>query len=238
MGSVENFYKWLARSNTRLGTNNAQQTIMALKIFNRQLEGQYKRMEIQRKHAYQKAQKRYSDGDKHAAFKLMRSALLYRKWADKLDEFRTDLDDVQFQLSTAHDMNNYDEVGYDMLKTLCELRLTLGNPQIQKMLNELDVGYGSLHNVYQDFIKSEELAEKLRPLEVREREIRQEFGEVSKTKKTKENDESSMDKLLLDELPDIPDGSASSRQSSGKNSDDELFDLEKELARLRKKRQG
>lgn len=233
MGSVENFYKWLARSNTRVGTNNAQQTIMALKIFNRQLEGQYKRMEIQGKQAYQKAQKRYTDGDKHAAFKLMRSALLYRKWADKLDEFRTDLDDVQFQLSTAHDMNNYDEVGYDMLKILCELRLTLGNPQIQKMLNELDVGYGSLQNIFQDFIKSEELAEKLQPLEVREREIREEFGEVKKSSKSEKNDD-----LPMDNLPDAPGIDDSGKKSGGENPEEDLFDLEKELARLRKKRSG
>ncbi|WP_457558061.1 hypothetical protein [Candidatus Harpocratesius sp.] len=231
MGSVENFYKWLARSNIRIGTSNVQQTIMALKIFNRQLEGQFKRMEIQGKQAYTKAQKRYADGDKHAAFKLMRSALLYRKWASKLDEFRTNLDDVQFQLSTAQDMNNFDEVGYDMLKNLCELRLTLGNPQIQKMLNELDVGYGPFASLYQVFIKKEELAEKLHPIEVREREIRQEFGEI----KRKGSNNTEPD-LAFDQLPDAPGLSSNDSDEGNKNPDDELFDLEKELARLRKKR--
>ncbi|MHA1522230.1 MAG: hypothetical protein ACTSRK_18810 [Promethearchaeota archaeon] len=219
---ISSFYKWLARSNIRGGTNNAQQAIMALKIFNRQLEGQYKRMDIQGKKAYDKAKTRYEGGDKHAAFKLMRSALLYRQWTQKLDDFRVNIDDVQFQLSTASDMNNFDEVGQEMLQNLCELRLTLGNPQIQKMLNDLNLGYsGSMASLYQEFIKKEELMEKLKPMEVRERDIRKEFGGLPDA--------------------DSDDGDDDESGDNGENSsdsDDDMFDLEKELARLRKKRNG
>ncbi|MHA1620092.1 MAG: hypothetical protein ACTSVZ_12510 [Promethearchaeota archaeon] len=235
---ISSFYKWLARSNIRGGTNNAQQAIMTLKIFNRQLEGQYKRMDIQGKKAYDKAKLRYDNGDKHAAFKLMRSALLYRQWTQKLDDFRVNIDDVQFQLSTAADMNNFDDVGQELLQNLCELRLTLGNPQIQKMLNDLNLGYsGSMASLYQDFIKKEELMEKLKPMEVRELDIRREFGE--RAGKTKKDDN-------VDALPDalgLPDTDSNGDDESGddrdsSDSDDDTFDLEKELARLRKKRNG
>lgn len=233
MGSVNTFYKWLARSNTRVGTNNAQQTIMALKIFNRQLEGQYKRMEIQGNQAYQKAQARYEGGDKRQAYKLMRSALLYQKWTKKLDDFRMNLDDVQFQLSTARDMQNFDEVGNEMLRNLCELRLTLGNPQIQKMLNELNVGYGSLLSVYDDYIKKNELQEKMVPIEIRERDVRKEFGE--KVKKEEPEDSSF---ALPDALGVSADEEDEDADDANNSESSDLFDLEKELARLRKKRNG
>ncbi len=213
---------------------------MALKIFNRQLEGQYKRMDIQGKKAYDKAKLRYDSGDKHAAFKLMRSALLYKQWTQKLDDFRVNIDDVQFQLSTASDMNNFDEVGQEMLQNLCELRLTLGNPQIQKMLNDLNLGYsGSMASLYQEFIKKEELMEKLKPMEVRERDIRKEFGEkVGKAKK--DVDVGALPDALG--LPDTDneddDDESGDDGGDSSDSDDDMFDLEKELARLRKKRNG
>ena len=246
--AISNFYKWLGRANIRMGTNNAQQAIMALKIFNRQLEGQYKRMEIQGKKAYEKARVRYDSGDKHAAYKLMRSALLYKQWTQKLDDFRTNLDDVEFQLSSARDMDNFDEVGQEMLQNLCELRLTLGNPQIQKMLNDLNLGYsGSMVSIYEEFIKKFELQEKMKSVTVRERDIRKEFGEkVSKSQDDGDGD-SLPDALgisnssTIDEENDIEDDDEDSDgkgNASDGNADDDMFDLEKELARLRKKRDG
>ena len=85
--------------------------------------------------------------------------------------FRFDLDDMNFQLTTAQDMNNFDQIGKALVQLLCEFKLRMGMPQIQQMLEELDLGCGRMGPVYNEFIRHEELLGTLKPITVSPEEV-------------------------------------------------------------------
>ncbi len=229
MGSSRRFIKWLGMKQYRFDAPPIQQVTMGLKLFNRQLERQVKRMEAQELNARNKAKERDQRGDPSGKRRLIQSALQYRKWLDYLEQFRFDLDDMNFQLTTAQDMNNFDQVGSALLTLLCNFKLRMGMPEIQRMIADLDLGYGNMLPVFNDFIHREELDKEIVPLRVSEEDVAKELGEKVKSQPEEEIPEISDLESNLKDLPNVP-------HSSGKSDDNEIFDLEEEIRRLRNKR--
>ena len=124
-------------------------------------------------------------------------------------------------------MGNYDQTGNALIKLLCEFKLKMGMPQIQRAIEEMDLGYGNMMPVYADFIKEHQLREKILHVTVSDAEIAAEFGDNPPDK------EELPEEVELEDLPSIPESETNKIKSK---SDDDVFDLEAEIRRLRNQR--
>jgi hypothetical protein len=102
----------------------------------------------------------------------------------------------------------------------------MGMPQIQRALEEMDLGYGNMVPVYADYIKEHQLREKILHVIVSDDEIVTEFGDNVPEKEEIPED------VDPEELPSIP----GSDTKKNKSTDDDVFDLEAEIRRLRNQR--
>ncbi len=145
MGSLKRFAQWLSD-----GFNNDEQTtspLIKVKVFNKRLARQIKKMEVQEKMAKKRAVDARKSGDIAGSKMHMKNSLQYRKWGHSTEHFRMKIENIQFRMEQAKVMGQFNQVAEDIVGTLQGLQLNVKMPEMAKMLKEMDLGFGSMDAV-------------------------------------------------------------------------------------------
>lgn len=218
MGSLKKFATWLSgdKSSSKGPSENISSAIINLKIFNKRLARQIKRMELEEKSAKKKAVSRRQLGDIPGSRLHMKSCLQFRKWSNTAENFRVRLEGVQFKLEQAKAMNDFSGVAQDIAKTLGQLQISVQAPEIAELLKTLDLGFGNMEALYSETGEELEKMDDASASGVTDEEVDQALAEVDAevsigTKAT---------------LPSVP----------GMSKDTEIDDLDAEIKKLKDSR--
>ena len=77
----------------------------------------------------------------------MKNSLQYRKWGHSTEHFRMKIENVQYKLEQAKVMGQFSKVAEDIVGTLQGLQLNVKMPEMAKMLQEMDLGFGGMEAV-------------------------------------------------------------------------------------------
>ena len=179
MGSLKKLAEWLSD-----GYKNEPQTtspLIKIKVFNKRLQRQIGKMEIKEKLAKKRAIESRRTGDIKGSKLHMKSSLQYRKWAYSTENFRMRMEGVQVKLEQAKVMGQFSKVAVDIVSTLQGLQTQVSMPEIQKMLAEIDLGFGSMEAIMQETTAQLETGENASASGVTETEVDLALAEVDAT---------------------------------------------------------
>ncbi len=213
---MKKFASWLNGDRQKKGSDPIRSTITSLKIFNRRLQRQVKKMEAQQKIARKKAIDRRRSGDIPGSKLFMKNSLQFQKWIHSTENFRVRLDGVQFKLEQAKAMGDFSNVAQDIVGVLAGLQLQVKAPQIAEMLGQLDLGFGNMESMFSETTEELEMQDDASATGVSEAEVDNALAEVDA--------ELSIDTRTS--LPSVP----------GVAPSEEISDLEKEIQRLKNTR--
>jgi len=216
MGSIKRFAGWLSGDRRKGSDDPVRSTITSLKIFNRRLARQIRKMEQQGKLAKKKAIERRKAGDIPGSKLHMKSSLQFIKWSHSTENFRVRLDGVQFKLQQAKAMNDFSGVAQEIVGVLGDLQNTVKAPELGKMLSQLDLGFGNMEAMFGETSEQLEISDDASASGVSDEEVDMALAEVDA--------ELSLDTRQA--LPSVP----------GLVDTGEISDLEKEIARLKSQR--
>ncbi len=216
MGSMKKFAKWLSGDRKKRGTDPVRSTITSLKIFNKRLQRQIRKMEQQQKLARKKAIERRQAGDIPGSKLHMKSSLQFQKWNHNTENFRVRLDGVQFRLEQAKAMGDFSNVAQDIVTALGGLQMQVKAPQISAMLSQLDLGFGNMEAMFAETSEELEMQDDASASGVSEDEVENALAEV----------DAELSIGTREALPSVP----------GQVPGEEISDLEKEIQRLKNSR--
>ena len=216
MGSLKKLAEWLSD-----GFKDEPQTtspLIKIKVFTKRLQRQIGKMEIKEKLAKKRAIEDRRTGDIKGSKMHMKSSLQYRKWAHSTENFRMRMEGVQIKLEQAKVMGQFSKVAVDIVGTLQGLQTQVDMPEIQKMLAEIDLGFGSMEAVMQETTAQLETGENASASGVSEAEVENALAEVDATFGIQEGLE----------LPSVP---------SSETAEAQIDNLEDEIKKLKQVRQ-
>ena len=145
MGSLKKLAEWLSG-----GFEDDERTtspLIKIKVFNKRLSRQIKKMEMHIKMAKKRAIEARQSGDIKGSKLHMKSSLQYKKWAHSTEHFRMKMEGVQYKLEQAKIMGQFSKVAEDVVGTLKGLQLNVKMPEMVKMINEMDLGFGNMEEI-------------------------------------------------------------------------------------------
>ncbi len=216
MGKLKEFVDWLQGDHK---SSKPQKTspVIKIKIFNKRLERQIRKMEIKENMAKKEAIRARQEGDKEGSRIHMKSSLQYRKWATSTQKFKTKLDNIQFRLEQAKIVGDFSNMAEDITSTLQGLQQEVRMPEINKLLGEMNFGFGKLETIFDQTTETLEMGEDQSSSAVSDSEIDTALAEI--------DSELAVDTGLA--LPSVP---------TMVNPEEKLDDLEDEIEKLKKAR--
>lgn len=219
MGSLKKFASWLSGDGRKKDKDPVRAAITSLKIFNKRLARQARKMEMQSKNARKKAIERRRAGDVTGSKMHMKSSLQFQKWVHASENFRVRLEGVQFKLEQARAMNQFVGVAEEIAGILGTMQMTIKAPEISKLLAQLDLGFGNMDALLSETTEELEVMEDSSSTGVSEDEVELALAEVDA--------ELSIDtRAALPSIPSVP----------GMDEKEGLDSLEAEIARLKSQR--
>lgn len=179
MGSLKKLAEWLSD-----GFKDEPQTtspLIKIKVFTKRLQRQIGKMEIKEKLAKKRAIEARRTGDIKDSQLHMKSSLQYRKWGHSTEKFRMRMEGVQVKLEQAKIMGQFSKVATEIVGTLQGLQSQVDMPEIQKMLAEIDLGFGSMESIMHETTSQLETGEDVAVSGVSETEVEQALAEVDAT---------------------------------------------------------
>lgn len=137
MGFLKDLSKWLSGGKGK--KDNIRQAAIKLKVFNKRLLRQSKKMELMGKQARDKAVKLRREGDMEGSRFHARTYLQFSNQARAVDTFRTNLESLQFKLEQAQAIQDFTGVFKGISQSLSALKNQLNLPEIDQMMKEMDV---------------------------------------------------------------------------------------------------
>ena len=137
MGFLKDISKWL--SGGKKGKDNVRTATVKLKVFNKRLMRQVKKMEMSSKLARDKAVNLRKQGDLQGSEFHARNFIQIRKQARAIDLFRTNLEGMVFKLEQAHAVKDVAEVMKGIAASLGALKDQLSIPQLTEMMTSIGV---------------------------------------------------------------------------------------------------
>jgi Snf7 protein len=228
MGSLKKFATWLSgdESSSKGGrgrgkkepVDKVRSAITSLKIFNKRLARQVKKMEAQGKLSRKKAVEGRKRGDIPGSKLHMKSYLQYQKWSNSTDNFRVRMEGVQFKLEQAKAMQDFSGVAQDIAGVLGELQHDVQAPQISQLIGQLDLGFGNMEAMMNETTEQLEISDNASSTGVDDDEVEAALMEV----------DAELSIGQRSALPSVPGAVA--------QDEDELDDLEAEIAKLKSQR--
>ncbi|WP_371806838.1 Snf7 family protein [Candidatus Lokiarchaeum ossiferum] len=215
---MKKFAEWLSG-----GFNDEEQTtspLIKIKVFNKRLARQIRKIEVQEKMAKKRAIDARKSGDIAGSKLHMKNSLQYRKWGHSTEHFRMKIENIQFRLQQAKVMGQFNEVAEDIVGTLQGLQLNVKMPEMAKMLKEMDLGFGSMDAMMDTTTSQLEQSEgATSETEVSDSEVENALAEI--------DTEMSMDSVMA--LPSVPISDEPEAQ---------IEDLEEEIKKLKESRKN
>jgi hypothetical protein len=148
MGFLKDLGNWL--SGGKRGTGTVRSATVKLKVFNKRLMRQTKKMEMSAKLARDKAVNLRKQGDMQGSEFHARNYLQVKKQARAIDLFRTNLEGMVFKLEQATAVKDVAEVMKGIAASLGALKNQLSIPQLTELMTSIGVDM-------EDFAVTEEI---------------------------------------------------------------------------------
>jgi len=137
MGFLKDISKWL--SGGKKGKENVRSAAIKLKVFNKRLMRQVKKLEISGKLARDKVVNLRKQGDMEGSKFHARNYLQIRKQSRAVEMFRTNLEGLQFKLEQANAVKDVSQIMTGIAQSLAVLKNQLSVPQIQEIMSQIDI---------------------------------------------------------------------------------------------------
>jgi hypothetical protein len=136
MGFLKDMSNWLAGGKKK---DTVRSATVKLKVFNKRLTRQTKKMEITAKQARDKAVRLRKAGDMDGSEFHARNYLQVKKQARAIDHFRTNLEGMVFKLEQANAVKDISDIMTGIAASLGALKNQLSVPQLTEMMTEIGV---------------------------------------------------------------------------------------------------
>ncbi len=136
MGFLKDMSNWLSGGKKQ---DTVRSATVKLKVFNKRLMRQTKRMEITAKQARDKAVRLRKAGDMDGSAFHARNYLQVKKQARAIDHFRTNLEGMVFKLEQAHAVKDISNIMTGIAASLGALKSQLSVPQLTEMMTEIGI---------------------------------------------------------------------------------------------------
>jgi hypothetical protein len=213
MGKLVEFVKWL--QGDQQPQSHQPSPLIKIKLFNKRLARQVKKMEIKEKISKKEALRDREEGDLTGARIHMRASIQYKKWAFSTQKFQNQMDNIQFRLQQAKIVGDFAGMAKDLTGALQGLQSQVKMPEIQKMLGELDMGFGKMDDLFAETSEILETSETESSTGVSDTEVDEALAAVDA--------EFAIDTGLT--MPSVP---------SMADPDEKLESLEEEIKKLKK----
>jgi len=148
MGFLKDLSGWL--SGGKRNKNTVRSATIKLKVFNKRLMRQTKKMEMSAKLARDKAVNLRKQGDMQGSEFHARNYLQVKKQARAIDLFRTNLEGMVFKLEQAHAVKDIADIMKGIASSLGALKNQLSIPQLTELMTSIGVDM-------EDFAVTEEI---------------------------------------------------------------------------------
>jgi hypothetical protein len=136
MGFLKDISKWLSGGKKK---DNIRSASVKLKVFNKRLMRQTKKMEMSAKIARDKAVNLRKQGDLDGSKFHARNYLQTKKQARALDGFRTNLEGLLFKLEQANAVKDVSQIMTGIAQSLATLKTQLSIPQLTEIMKNIDI---------------------------------------------------------------------------------------------------
>ncbi len=136
MGFLKDMSNWLSGGKKK---DTVRSATVKLKVFNKRLMRQTKRMEITAKQARDKAVRLRKAGDMDGSEFHARNYLQVKKQARAIDHFRTNLEGMVFKLEQANAIKDISNIMTGIAASLGALKSQLSVPQLTEMMTEIGI---------------------------------------------------------------------------------------------------
>jgi hypothetical protein len=136
MGFLKDISKWVSGGRK---TDSVRSASIKLKVFNKRLMRQTKKLEISAKIARDKAVNLRRQGDMDGSKFHARNYLQVKKQARAVEMFRTNLEGLQFKLDQANAVKDVSQIMTGIAQSLSVLKSQFSIPQIQEIMSQIDI---------------------------------------------------------------------------------------------------
>jgi hypothetical protein len=136
MGFLKDISKWLSGGKK---TDSVRSASVKLKVFNKRLVRQVKKMEMTAKIARDKAVNLRKQGDLDGSKFHARNYLQTKKQARNIEIFRTNIEGLQFKLDQANAVKDISQIMTGIAQSLAVLKTQLSVPQMQEIMSQIDI---------------------------------------------------------------------------------------------------
>jgi hypothetical protein len=136
MGFLKDMSNWLSGGKKK---DTVRSATVKLKVFNKRLMRQTKKMEMTAKQARDKAVRLRKAGDMDGSEFHARNYLQVKKQARAIDHFRTNLEGMVFKLEQAHAVKDISDIMKGIAVSLGMLKSQLSVPQLTELMTEIGV---------------------------------------------------------------------------------------------------
>ncbi len=137
MGFLKDLSKWLGGGKKKPDT--VRSAAIKLKVFNKRLLRQTKKLEITAQQAKDKAIKFRQEGDAQGSEAQARNYLQIKKQATAVDSFRANLEGLQFKLEQASAIKDVAGIMGDIQGSLTALKNQLSLPELTEVMKNLEM---------------------------------------------------------------------------------------------------
>jgi len=138
MGFLKDISKWLTAGG-RKNRDNVRSAAIKLKVFNKRLMRQTKKLEMSAKLARDKAVNLRKQGDLEGSKFHARNYLQVKKQGRAIDGFRTNLEVLLFKLEQADAVKDVAQIMTGIAQSLSTLKSQLSIPQLTEMMKNIDI---------------------------------------------------------------------------------------------------
>jgi len=136
MGFLKDISKWLSGGRK---TDTVRSATVKLKVFNKRLMRQTKKMEMTAKLARDKAVNLRKTGDMEGSAFHARNYLQVKKQARAIEMFRTNLEGMVFKLEQANAVKDVAEIMQGIATSLSALKSQLSIPQLTDLMDTIGI---------------------------------------------------------------------------------------------------
>lgn len=137
MGVLKDLSKWL--SGGKVKKDSARDAGVKLRVFNKRLQRQVKKLEISSKQARDKAIRLRREGDVEGSKFSARNYLQVRAQARAVDAFRTNLEGLLFKIENATALKDVAGIFKEIGQSVAALKSQLSVPQLTELMKSVDM---------------------------------------------------------------------------------------------------
>jgi division protein CdvB (Snf7/Vps24/ESCRT-III family) len=149
MGFLKNMAGWL--SGGRSKDKDVRSVTVKLKIFNKRLERQARKLDQKAKQARTKAVNLRREGDMKGSEVQARGYLQFKKWSKGIETFRLNLEGLQFKLEQATAIRDVTGIVSSIATSVTGLKAQISIPELTETIKDIDLAI-------EDFQVTEEIA--------------------------------------------------------------------------------